>query len=75
MKNKNILDLRFIIGLFFFITGIILVCGSFLLTTAAEKSENTNLWSGLTYIVFGIIMTLLWMFGKSEKPNEKTPEE
>ncbi len=63
---KNILDLRFIIGLFFLLVGIFLFIGSFILNPEAGKTETTNLWSGVVYIAFGIIMLILWLVGKNK---------
>ncbi len=63
---KNILDLRFIIGLFFSLVGIFLLIGSFIMNPAAGKTETTNMWSGIVYIVFGIIMLILWLVGKGK---------
>lgn len=67
--KRDVLDLRFIIGLFFGLMGLILVIGSFLLQTDGEKSETTNFWSGLTYVGFGLLMIVLWMTGKNESKN------
>lgn len=64
--KRDVLDLRFIIGLFFGLIGMILVLGSFWLQTDGEKSETTNFWSGMTYIGFGVLMIVLWFFGKTQ---------
>lgn len=71
--KRDILDLRFIIGLFFALIGIALVLASFLMETTADKSEITNRWSGLLYIAFGILMIMLWYFGKNENTNVDVP--
>ncbi len=64
---KNILDLRFIIGLFFGITGIILIIGSFVNHASAGKTETVNFWAGIVYVVFCIIMFILWLSGRKKK--------
>lgn len=74
MKNKDILDLRFIIGLFFGVTGIILIIGSLILTTGVEKSEETNFWSGVVYVIFGLFMVILWTVGNKKKEISKEDE-
>ncbi len=48
------LDLRFVIGLFFILTGLLLLgYGCF------YPREVINLWSGGVFIVFGLLMTFL----------------
>ena len=71
--KKDILDLRFIIGLFFSLIGIALVLASLLMQATAERSETTNLWSGVFYVAFGVVMILLWYYGKNE--NEQISEK
>ncbi len=68
--KRDILDLRFIIGLFFGLLGLALVLASILMETTADKSEATNLWSGLFYIAFSIVMIVLWYFGQHEDAHE-----
>lgn len=71
---KNILDLRFIIALFFGITGLILIIASLVMHTDVAKSEATNFWSGIVYVIFSILMFVLWRFGKHET-DEPSSEE
>lgn len=74
--KRDFLDLRFIIGLFFSLSGLILFIGSFILKASSGKSEITNFWSGIFYLVFGVFMILLWFFGsKEEEKNEKKISE
>ena len=48
------LDLRFVIGLFFILTGLLLlVYGCF------PPTETVNLWSGAMFFLFGLFMTFL----------------
>lgn len=68
---KNILDLRFIIGLFFLLVGIFLFVGSFILHPTAEKSEVINRWSGVFYIAFSLIMLVLWKSGKKDSLHDE----
>ncbi len=72
---KNILDLRFIIALFFGVTGVILVIASLLMHTDSSKTEATNLWSGLFYITFSIIMFILWKISKPETEEDSSSDE
>lgn len=73
MKH-NVLDLRFIIGLFFGLMGLILIATSFFAQPSMAKPESTNLWSGIVYVVFGVFMVILWLIGKKEPVNDKDPE-
>lgn len=70
---KNILDLRFIIGAFFFLVGIFLFVGSFILHPTGEKTETVNFWCGVFYMAFGIVMLLLMRVSNSRE-TEKAEE-
>jgi uncharacterized membrane protein HdeD (DUF308 family) len=63
---KDILDLRFIIGFFFTLVGLFLLVGSFIMHPEANKTETVNFYSGIVYILFGIVMLLLWRFHRPE---------
>lgn len=54
---KKILDLRFVIGAFFTITGLLLFVYSF--GNQAGQAASVNRWCGVVFSVFGIIMVLL----------------
>lgn len=56
---KKLLDLRFVIGVFFAVVGSLLVIYHFVVGTAALFSASVNLWSGLLFILFGISMIIL----------------
>ena len=57
-------DLRFIIGLFFSLSGLILLLCYF---TAAESNyPELNLYSGGLMLVFGLVMLLLFYKGDAE---------
>lgn len=55
------LDLRLPSGLFFLITGIVLVIlgVAFPETRAALTDANVNLWAGLTMLVFGAFLLVM----------------
>jgi uncharacterized membrane protein HdeD (DUF308 family) len=57
-------DLRFVIGLFFLIVGILLLIYSF--TNVHEAHQAVNRWCSISFIVFAIVMLLL-AFGKNPK--------
>lgn len=67
---KNILDLRFVIGLFFLLVGLFLLITSFVVIPSGDKTEVVNRWSGIVYMIFGGIMLVLWRFGGDEALRE-----
>jgi len=71
MNFNKLFDLRFVIGSFFLIVGILLVIYSFLNET--EQAKDINLWCGITFSVFGIFMILLSL--KQEANDELLEEE
>lgn len=55
MINLNkLLDLRFVIGVFFTLIGLLLLAHS--LTAPAEAAESVNRWAGIVFVIFGIGM-------------------
>ena len=60
---KKLLDLRFVIGLFFSITGGLL---SGYHQISGELSK-VNFWCGLVFLVFGIFMIAISYFGRTEE--------
>lgn len=54
---NKLFDLRFVIGLFFFIVGILVFGYGFL--AAKNDSQVVNQWCGGIFIVFGVIMIIL----------------
>ncbi|HSQ44929.1 MAG TPA: hypothetical protein VLM16_08025 [Ginsengibacter sp.] len=56
---KKLLDLRFVIGIFFAVVGTLLLIYD--LTTAQNKSMDTsvNTWSAILFLAFGIVMIVL----------------
>ena len=53
----KLLDLRFVIGVFFTIVGVLLLGYSF--TNENYHAQETNRWCGIIFLVFGIVMILL----------------
>ncbi len=61
---KNVLDLRFIIGAFFLVVGILLLLSSFLIHFTVEGGQGIDRDSGIVFIIFGLLMLAMWKFGK-----------
>ena len=61
---KDVLDLRFIIGAFFLVVGILLLLSSFLIHFSVEGGQSIDRDSGIVFIIFGLLMLALWKFGK-----------
>jgi len=57
-------DLRFIIGLFFSLTGLILLVSYFMATES--NHPVLNLYSGGVMLVFGLVMLVLFYKGDAE---------
>jgi hypothetical protein len=53
----KILDLRFVIGTFFTIVGVMLLIYG--LTSDAIAIRSVNRWCGITFTIFGISMIIL----------------
>jgi uncharacterized membrane protein YidH (DUF202 family) len=82
---NKILDLRFVIGVFFTIVGLLLLGYSFADHTAGqwdlnktigrgyEDHSSINRWCGIIFAIFGIVMILL-SFVKDAN-DELLPEE
>ena len=61
---EKLTDLRFIIGIFFSLTGLILLLSYFI---AAESNHpQLNLYAGGAMVVFGLVMILLFYKGDAE---------
>jgi hypothetical protein len=61
---QKLTDLRFIIGLFFSLCGVILLACYF--TGAASNHPQMNLYAGSVMLVFGLVMLLLFYKGDAE---------
>lgn len=56
---KKLLDLRFVIGMFFLIVGALLCFYHFVGVKNAEMSTAVNIWTGIVFVVFGALMVFL----------------
>ncbi len=56
---NKLLDLRFVIGLFFVATGALLTGYYFFSGKSSVENFSVNLWCGLAFICFGALMILL----------------
>lgn len=71
---NSLLDLRFVIGVFFLIVGVLLLVYSF--TTSAADAQVTNRWCGIVFAAFGGFMILLSLRkDKSDEVLEDVPKE
>lgn len=61
---KKLTDLRFIIGIFFSLCGLILLL-SYLLV-AESNHPQMNLYAGAAMFLFGLVMLLLFYKGDAE---------
>lgn len=62
---NKLFDLRFVIGLFFLIIGLLLIGYSFL-SDSIEYKKGVNLYCGLLFSSFGLIMFMLKQKSKEE---------
>lgn len=58
-KLNKLFDLRFVIGSFFSIVGILLLLYSFLSSDTTLNMQSVNRWCGIFFIVFGVVMIIL----------------
>ena len=61
---KKLTDLRFIIGLFFSLTGLILLLTYFI--TVEINHPKLNLYAGGLMLLFGLVMLVLFYKGDAE---------
>ena len=61
---KKFTDLRFIIGLFFSLSGLILLLTYFIVTES--NHPKLNLYSGALMLAYGLVMLLLFYKGDAE---------
>jgi len=54
---NRLFDLRFVIGAFFAVIGLLLLLYSFL--SASQESVAVNRWCGIAFIAFAIVMLIL----------------
>lgn len=62
---KKLLDLRFVIGVFFCIVGILLLLYGFF---SGNPEQSVNKWCGSIFIIFSIIM-FLFSFKINDEEN------
>ncbi|HUS01308.1 MAG TPA: hypothetical protein VMY77_06255 [Chitinophagaceae bacterium] len=55
---NKLFDLRFVIGSFFTLVGILLLGYSFI-AVSEDNTQIINRWCGIIFIVFGVIMIVL----------------
>ena len=60
---KKLLDLRFVIGSFFAIVGILLVL-YYLLSSKGAGETMINIWCGILFLLFGGVMIFLSYINK-----------
>lgn len=53
---KKLFDLRFVIGCFFLIVGLLLLFYGFF---TSENDQSVNRWCGIIFTLFGVTMILL----------------
>ena len=60
---NKLLDLRFVIGIFFVALALLLLGYRFLADGMSDDAKAVNQWCGLAFGLFGIVMVVL-SFGK-----------
>ncbi|MFL5788740.1 MAG: hypothetical protein ACJ748_11850 [Flavisolibacter sp.] len=66
---NKLLDLRFVIGLFFLVVGVLLLGYSFVSENKARNVTEVNRWCGIVFILFGVFMNILRK--SADKVNDK----
>jgi len=56
---SKLFDLRFVIGSFFLIVGLLLLVYSFVGSGLSAEGHSINRWCGISFAVFGVIMIIL----------------
>ncbi|MCZ2460361.1 MAG: hypothetical protein LC128_12150 [Chitinophagales bacterium] len=64
---NKLFDLRFVIGCFFLIIGILLILHGFI---SSESDQTVNRWCGAFFSLFGLVMLLLSYRSTTNGPNE-----
>jgi len=67
---KKLFDLRFVIGVFFLIVGLLLLGYHTTAKVNAEMSGSVNLWSGIIYTLFGVFMIVISYTSKVSEDKE-----
>ena len=63
---KKLLDLRFVIGVFFAIVGILLTV-YYLFSSKPPDSSSVNIWCGVVFMLFGVVMIALSYLNKNSE--------
>lgn len=71
MNWNRLFDLRFIIGSFFSIVGLLLLIYGFF--NESEQTNAVNRWCGGVFVIFGVVMILLSL--QKEAHDELMKEE
>ena len=58
---NKLFDLRFVIGSFFGIVGVLLLIYGFTTADDASNAHVVNKWCGGVFVVFGVVMIILSM--------------
>ncbi|HVB02553.1 MAG TPA: DUF308 domain-containing protein [Chitinophagaceae bacterium] len=66
---KNMVDLRLVIGFFFLLAGIMLLISAAVTRPTPGKSATVNLYCGILYGIFGLVMLAIWKFRKMPEDN------
>ena len=56
---KKLLDLRFVIGIFFAIVGALILIYALIKPKNMTMDSSVNLWSSVLFLVFGIFMIVV----------------
>lgn len=56
---NKLLDLRFVIGVFFAVLAVLLLGYSFFATGLMDDAKAVNRWCGAVFGVFGVVMIVL----------------
>jgi putative Mn2+ efflux pump MntP len=56
---NKLFDLRFVIGSFFALVGILLLFYGFLTTDVSNNAHAINKWCGAVFVIFGVLMIIL----------------
>ncbi|MEO5501551.1 MAG: hypothetical protein ABIR31_08930 [Ginsengibacter sp.] len=64
---KKFFDLRFVIGIFFFAIGLLLLIHSLIVATEEGFNAHVNLYSSFVFIAFAFFMLIL---SRDKKPKD-----
>ncbi|HEX8332861.1 MAG TPA: hypothetical protein VF622_09570 [Segetibacter sp.] len=56
---NKLFDLRFVIGSFFTVVGLLLIIYGFINDNNVDVNNTINKWCGLIFSLFGVVMVLL----------------